>query len=70
MSAKGAITQELMQEGPRAAPVALYVGSVAAGIDWGSVAAFAAAVYSLCLIIEKLWRLWKWMQPRFKAPPA
>ena len=36
-----------------------FVASVAAGVNWSTIAAFLAAVYSLFLIGEKLFRWYK-----------
>lgn len=49
--------QELVGDAARATPVAAYLVTVLNGVDWGAVAAMLAAIYTMILIIEKLWKL-------------
>lgn len=71
MSQKTEIARDLAIDGAKAAPVAAYLAAVANGVDWGAIAAMLAAIYSLILILEKLWRLVvKPLWRRFARGPA
>lgn len=62
---------ELVIDGAKASPVAVYLATILAGIDWGTLAAAAAFIYSTMLIGEKVWKLV--VQPlwrRFAQGPA
>ena len=55
----------------KGSPVAVYLATILAGIDWGAMAAAMAALYSAILIGEKLWKLV--IQPlwlKFRPKPA
>lgn len=57
MNLRTDVVHDLVVDGAKASPVALYAATVAGGVDWGQVAAAMAALYSAILIGEKLWRL-------------
>lgn len=62
---------ELVIDGAKASPVAAFLATVLAGVDWGTLATAAAFFYSAILIGEKLWKLV--VQPlwrRFAQGPA
>lgn len=66
------VKADLAMDAAKAGPVALYAATTwGAGIDWGTVAAMMAALYSAILIGEKLWRLViKPLWQRFGPKPA
>lgn len=59
---------DLAMDGIRATPVAAWIGSTLAGMDWPALAAAAAFLYTMLLVFEKLWR-W-WVAPLFRNRQA
>ena len=53
---KHTMVRDLMVDGAKATPVAVYLLSVLNGVDWPSIAALLASLYTLLLLIEKVYR--------------
>jgi hypothetical protein len=48
--------RDLAIDGAKATPIVGYLVSTASGVDWTKLGAALMAVYTACLILEKLWK--------------
>jgi hypothetical protein len=48
--------RDLAVDGAKASPILGYLITMAAGVDWTTVGAALMALYTLLLVLEKLWK--------------
>jgi hypothetical protein len=65
------VRHEVVADAAKATPLAAYLVSILNGVDWPSIAALLAAVYTMLLLLEKAYKLYKWLtRPRVRHDPA
>lgn len=65
-SVSGQFRHEMVGDAVRASPLAAFFAAMANGMDWPTIAAMLAALYTVVLLLEKLWK--GVIRPMFRKP--